>query len=146
MVMRKKIPIGVSDFKKMIDGNYAYVDKSLFIQELIEKGTEVSLIPRLRRFGKTLNLSMVRYFFEKTHEDTSYLFTSLNIWKTEKYRSMQGQFPVIFLSLKDIKYSTWEEAFEALRVCIAAEFERHRYLLEGETLAHEEKKDFRSFL
>ena len=71
--MAKKLPIGISDFKKVIEDGYAYVDKSLLIEELIEKGTEVALIPRLRRFGKTLNLSMLRYFFEKGSEDTSYL-------------------------------------------------------------------------
>src|SRR5271167_4739520 len=88
---KKLLPIGLSDFKKLIDGDYVYVDKTLLIQELIEKGTEVALIPRLRRFGKTLNLSMLRYFFEKTEEDTSYLFKNLNIWKNETYRAMQGQ-------------------------------------------------------
>ncbi len=64
--MNKKLPIGISDFKEVIEGDYAYVDKTLFIQEILEKGTKVALIPRLRRFGKTLNLSMLRYFFEFT--------------------------------------------------------------------------------
>jgi hypothetical protein len=71
---QRLIPVGVSDFKKIIDKDYAYVDKTLFIQELVEKGIEVALIPRPRRFGKTLNLSMLRYFFEKSEQDTSYLF------------------------------------------------------------------------
>jgi len=101
--MHKTLPIGISDFKQIIDGGYAYVDKTLLIQEFIEKGGAVALIPRLRRFGKTLNLSMLRYFFEKGGEDTSYLFKDLNIWNSEKYRALQGQFPVIFISLKDVK-------------------------------------------
>src|SRR3990167_1648004 len=101
--MNKPLPIGISDFKELLDGGYAYVDKTLLIQEIIEKGTKVALIPRLRRFGKTLNLSMLRYFFEKTDEDTSYLFKGLKIWQHEKCRSLQGQFPVIFISLKDVK-------------------------------------------
>lgn len=76
---KKPLPIGISDFKKLRDEGYAYVDKTLFIQEIVEKGTEVALIPRPRRFGKTLNLSMLRYFFERSTEDTSYLFKDLNI-------------------------------------------------------------------
>jgi hypothetical protein len=146
MTMRK-LPIGVSDFKTVIKENYAYIDKTLFIQELVELGVQrVALIPRMRRFGKTLNLSMLRYFFEKIEEDTSHLFRSLNIWKDEKYRALQGNFPVIFLSWKEIKYSTWDETFDALRRCIAKEFERHRYLLEAVTLSQEEKETYRSFL
>ena len=127
---KKPLPIGISDFKKLIDGGYAYVDKSLLIEEIVEKGTHVALIPRPRRFGKTLNLSMLRYFFEKGEEDTSYLFKGLNIWKNEKYRAMQGRFPVISLSLKDVKHSSWEETFKVLRRLIAKEFERHSYILE----------------
>lgn len=142
--MKKPLPIGISDFKKLIEGGYAYVDKTLLIQEIIEKGTDVSLIPRLRRFGKTLNLSMLRYFFEKGKKNTSHLFKGLNIWKDKKYRAMQGKFPVIFLSLKDIKYSSWEETLEALRQLIAKEFERHKYLLKGKTLSPEEKKKYLS--
>ena len=78
--------------KKLLKSGYAYVDKTLLIEELIEKGTKVALIPRLRRFGKTLNLSMLRYFFEKGKEDTSYLFKDLKIWKNEKYRACKGNF------------------------------------------------------
>lgn len=140
--MRKKLPIGISDFKELIDNKRYYVDKSLLIQEVIEKGTKVALIPRLRRFGKTLNLSMLQYFFEKSEEDRSYLFKGLKIWEKEKYRAVQGKFPVVFLTLKDIKYSTWDEAFDAFRGFIAKEFQRHRYLMEGEILAPEEKEDY----
>ena len=140
--MKKPLPIGISDFKKLIDSGCAYVDKTLFIQEIVEKGTAVALIPRMRRFGKTLNLSMLRYFFEKIEEDTSYLFKDLAIWKYEKYRAMQGQFPVIFLSFKDIKYSSWQETFKALQGLIAKEFQRHRYLLEDEILVPEEKAKY----
>ncbi len=127
---KKPLPIGISDFKTLIDGGYAYIDKTLFIQEVVEKGTHVALIPRPRRFGKTLNLSMLRYFFEKSAEDTSYLFKELNIWKNEKYRAMQGQFPVVFITLKDVKHVSWEETFEALRNVISNEFKRNRYILD----------------
>ena len=140
--MKKKLPIGISDFKELIDGAYAYVDKTLLIQEVIEKGTKVALIPRMRRFGKTLNLSMLRYFFEKGEEDASYLFKNLNIWKSEECRALQGQFPVIFVSLKDVKCSSWEETFDAMQELISKEFQRHRYLVEKETLFPEEKEDY----
>src|SRR5215204_2561767 len=118
----RPLPIGVSDFKTIIHEGYAYVDKTLLIEELVEKKARVALIPRLRRFGKTLNLSMLRYFFEKAEEDTSYLFKDLKIWQNEKYREMQGQFPVIFITLKDIKHSSWQNAFKALKGLVAREF------------------------
>lgn len=140
--MRKPLPIGVSDFKEIIEDGYAYIDKTLLIEELIEKKAKVTLIPRLRRFGKTLNLSMLRYFFEKAKQDTSHLFKGLKIWKNEKLRALQGQFPVIFISLKDVKHASWEETFDSLKGLIAAEFERHSYLLEGETLTIREKEDY----
>ncbi len=144
--MRKKLPIGISDFKELIDAGCTYIDKTLLIQEVIEKGTKVALIPRMRRFGKTLNLSMLQYFFEKRAEDASYLFAGLNIWKDEKYRKMQGQFPVIFLSFKDVKYPTWEETFKAMKELISQEFKRHRYLAEGDTLFPDEKEDYQKIL
>ncbi|MCX6990148.1 MAG: AAA family ATPase [Chlamydiae bacterium] len=137
--MKKDLPIGISDFKELIEGGYAYVDKTLFIQEIIEKGTKVALIPRPRRFGKTLNLSMLRYFFEKGKADTSHLFKGLNIWKDENCRAMQGQFPVVFISLKDVKHSSLEKTLGSLRGLIAKEYERHGYLLDGELLTLREK-------
>ena len=144
--MSKRLPIGISDFKEIIEEEYVYVDKTLFIEELINQGSKVALIPRHRRFGKTLNLSMLRYFFEKTEEDTSHLFKNLNIWKQEKYRALQGKFPVIFLSLKDIKHSSWEQTLASLLELISAEFLRHRYLLESDILAEKEKEVFNDII
>lgn len=144
--MFRQLPIGISDFKRVIEGNYSYVDKTLFIQELVERGASVALIPRMRRFGKTLNLSMLRYFFEKGEEDNSHLFRSLKIWGIERYRKLQGQFPVIFLSLKDVKCASWEETFELFKRLVAQEFERHRYLLNGTLLTPTEKLDFQAIL
>ena len=140
--MKKPLPIGISDFKEIIDDGYAYVDKTLLIEEFEEKKIKVALIPRFRRFGKTLNLSMLRYFFEKGKEDTSYLFKDLKIWKNEKYRGLQGQFPVIFITLKDIKHSSWQKTFTSLQELIGKEFERHSYLLDGTTLTSTEKEDY----
>ncbi len=96
MQKHRRLPIGISDFKELIEGDYAYVDKTLFIQELVENSSKVVLIPRMRRFGKTLNISMLRYFFEKTDSDKSRLFSSCAIWKSKQCRALQGQFPVIF--------------------------------------------------
>jgi len=140
------LPIGISDFKKLIEAGYAYVDKTLLIQEILDRGTEVALIPRPRRFGKTLNLSMLRYFFTKSSEDQSHLFKDLNIWKNHVYRDFQGRFPVLFLTFKDIKHSTWERTFEHFRMLLAEEFENHRYLLQGDTLSAEEKDSYRTIL
>src|SRR3990167_10573301 len=89
---KQLLPIGISDFKTIIEGGYAYADKTLFVQELLEKGTSVALIPRPRRFGKTLNLSMLRYFFEKSEEETGRLFQDLAIWKKQKFREKQGTY------------------------------------------------------
>src|SRR5262249_9493805 len=89
---------------------------------------------------KTLNLSMLRYFFEKTKKDTSHLFTSLKIWKLKKYREFQGQFPVIFLSLKDLKQPTWKKAIASMADLISDEFERHKYLLKA--LSPKDKERF----
>lgn len=140
--MKRRLPIGISDFKKVIEGNYAYADKTLFIQEILDKGTDVALITRFRRFGKTLNLSMLRYFFEKSEEDRRPLFHNLKIWKETTYHQFQGQFPVIFLTLKDIKHASWQETLHSFRAIIASEFERHKYLLQEDCLTETEREIF----
>lgn len=139
---RKKLPIGLSDFKNLRDEGYLYVDKSLFIQEVWEKGTQAALFARPRRFGKTLNLSMLYYFFAKSDKDTSYLFKDLLIWNLEQYRELQGKFPVVFISLKDVKYTTLERTLQAFRKLIAREYEQHAYLLQGDTLSLKERRTY----
>jgi len=124
----KKLPIGISDYKKIVEEEYSYVDKTLFIQEVIQLGAEVILIPRPRRFGKTSNLSMLRYFFEHSEKNLAYLFQHFAIWKTP-YREEQGKYPVIFLSLKRVKNRTWEQAYEGLKLIIMREFERFQFLI-----------------
>jgi predicted AAA-ATPase/PD-(D/E)XK nuclease superfamily protein len=141
--MKKQLPIGLSDFKKLRERGYAYVDKTLLVKELLESGVEVALILRPRRFGKTLNLSMLKYFFEKSNEETNKLFEGLKIWELEKYRALQGQFPVIFISFKDIKATTsWEGVFSAFKLLIADTFRQFEYLLEGSVLSSSEKEEF----
>ncbi len=129
--MTKPLPIGVSDYKVLIEDGYYYVDKTLLIKELLLVGGGVTLMPRPRRFGKTLNLSMLRYFFEKAESDTSYLFANTAIWQEPKYRALQGQSSVIFLTFKDVKENNWQAAYTKLVYVIAEEYKRHRPIVEA---------------
>ncbi len=126
-----KLPLGISDYKRIIDGDYYYIDKTLLIEELDNTSGLVLLIPRPRRFGKTLNLSMLRYFFEKSKTDTRYLFENTLIWQNQKYRTMQGSYPVIFLSFKNAKVGSWEKSYDCITIGIIEEFRRHSYALEA---------------
>ena len=139
--MKRLLPIGLSDFKELIDDNYYYVDKTLLIDELKRTSAKVVLIPRPRRFGKTLNLSMLRYFYEKSEISNRYLFKNTAIWQMEKYHAQQGTFPVIYLSFKDCKMNSWQEGYEKLKILITEEFRRHAdYLLP--TLKSYDLKDY----
>ncbi|MDQ2087437.1 AAA family ATPase [Herbivorax sp. ANBcel31] len=125
----RKIPIGVSDFKELIDEDYYYVDKTGLIRELLDSGSKITLLPRPRRFGKTLNMSMLKYFLEKSEEDTSYLFEDLYIYNCgEKYKEEQGKYPVIYFTFKDIKELDWESTYGKLQSIIIKEFERVEYV------------------
>lgn len=121
----KLLPIGISDFKSLREGNYYYVDKTLFIEELLTSAGQTILIPRPRRFGKTLNLSMLKYFFEKTPESNAHLFASTAIWEKEEYRKLQGQYPVIFLTFKDVKMDSWSLTYKKIISLISSEFDSH---------------------
>ncbi|MBA2307149.1 AAA family ATPase [Candidatus Dependentiae bacterium] len=106
-----KLPLGISDYKKIVEGNYYYIDKTLLIEELDQTSGLVLFIPRPRRFGKTLNLSMLRYFFEKNKTSTQYLFENTLIWKKPHYQTMQGSYPVVFLSFKNTKVGSWKKSY-----------------------------------
>jgi len=122
------LPIGVSDFR-LAQAEYYYVDKTMLIKDFIDKRPMVTLFTRPRRFGKTLNMDMLRTFFEKTEQDTSVYFQDKKIWACgQKYRSYQGKYPVIFLTFKDVKFNTWEETFSAVRDIFAKETQRHEEL------------------
>ena len=126
------LPIGVDNFEKLRDRGYYYVDKTLFIKDLIDMHGEVNLFTRPRRFGKTLNMSMLRYFYEISDEDRSRLFAGTKIMDAgEKYIEEMGQYPVISLSLKSMKQASYKSAFYCLKEDIAREFNRHRNLSEG---------------
>ncbi len=140
----KPIPIGVADFKEIIDKDYYYVDKTLFIKDIIDNRSKVMLYTRPRRFGKTLNMSMLQYYFEKTDEDNSYLFKGLNISKQgEKYKGYQGQFLVISLSLKSMKQGSFSDAFKIFKRMISKEFSRHSYVLNSDKLSEVDIKVFK---
>ena len=131
----KSIPIGMEDFKEVIDKNCYLVDKTLLIKDILDGGAKVTLFTRPRRFGKTLNMSMLRRFFEKTEEDHSYLFNGLAITKTgDKYQSHMGQYPVISISLKSMKQSDYQEAFSEFKNMISKEIWRHKELLVADKL------------
>lgn len=143
----KKVALGIDDFKMIIDGNYAFVDKTLFINEFFQAGAYVTLAPRPRRFGKTMNLSMLRYFCEKiegAERPNAYLFEGLKVSQHSETMAHQGQYPVIFLTFKDIKVPTWELCYEKLCRAITAEFDRHKYILSS--LNEYQRKDFTAVL
>lgn len=124
----RPLPIGVSDFR-LAQAEYYYVDKTMLIKDFIDERPMVTLFTRPRRFGKTLNMDMLRTFFEKTEQDTSVYFQDKKIWACgQKYRSYQGKYPVIFLTFKDVKFNTWEETFSAVRDIFAKETQRHEEL------------------
>jgi hypothetical protein len=142
---KKKFPLGRSSFKKVMEGNFYFADKSMLIHDVIENENEVLLFPRPRRFGKTLNLSMLRYFFEKTKPEHTHLFEGLAIQHQETW-AHQGTYPVIYLTLKDVKGKKWENCFNLMKLIISDEYTRHHYLIEANILKTNEKKFFESIM
>lgn len=137
------LPVGISDYR-VASTEYYYVDKTLMIKEFLDERPQVSLFTRPRRFGKTLNMDMLRIFFEKTDEDTSVYFRDKAIWKQgAKYQAYQGQYPVVFLSFKDIKCETWQETIQKLAEIIGSEFARHAELRTTEACNDVDKAYFR---
>ena len=136
----KKIPIGVEDFKKIIEENYYYVDKTKFIEDILNDGAQVKLFTRPRRFGKTLNMFMLKYFFDvRNGEKNRELFNNLYIENSPIF-SEQGKYPVIFVSMKGVKGTSWEEMEKSLRKNLSNLYEEHKYLREN--LDERNKKRF----
>lgn len=139
---KKPLPIGISDFRQATT-DYYYVDKTLLIRDFLDNKPMVSLFTRPRRFGKTLNMDMLRVFFEKSGEDTSRYFRDKLIWKCgEAYTGYQGKYPVIFLTFKDVKYSSWDKTLDKLCMLISQEFQRHIELKNSSNLNTYEKELF----
>ena len=142
----KSLPIGISDYVRA-QSEYYYVDKTLLIKEFLDQKPLVSLFTRPRRFGKTLNMDMLRVFFEITDEDTSKYFADKAIWKCgEEYRSHQGKYPVIFLTFKDVKFDIWESTIDKIRGLLQEEYGRHQELLSSDKLSQYEKEYFAKIL
>ncbi len=125
---RVRFPIGLSDFRNLRRDGFAYVDKSPLIDAVLDEDAQVLLVPRPRRFGKTLNLSMLRYFLEKSPEDRAPLFAGLAIASSEIARPHFQRYPVVFLTFKDVKPSSWEDCFAQMGDVLAGAYREHRYL------------------
>lgn len=141
--MARTVAIGIQSFEKIRQGNYFYIDKTLFIKEWWESGDDVTLIARPRRFGKTLNMSMLEEFFSITYEGRGDLFEGLSIWEEEKYRSLQGTYPVISLSFANIKEPDYETTNYRIRQILMKQYEKYSFLLESEKLSDAEKSYFK---
>ena len=140
--MARTVSIGAQDFETLRQENYFYVDKTKFIQEWWESGDTVTLITRPRRFGKTLNMSMVEKFFSINYTERADLFYDLNIWQDENYHKLQGTYPVLFLSFADIKETTFNESRKKICKIIQMVYNKYDFLLEGCLLNANEKNDF----
>lgn len=135
------LPVGVSDYR-LASTEYYYIDKTMMLKDFIDERPMVTLFTRPRRFGKTLNMDMLRTFFEKTNEDTSKYFKDKKIWEQgEYYRSFQGKYPVIFITLKDVKHNSWENTFANIGSIISSEYCRHSDLSKSPKL-DKKQKDF----
>lgn len=147
--MKKPLPVGVDNFEKIIKDNYYYIDKTMLIKELLDLKGEVNLFTRPGRFGKTLNLSMLRYFFEDTgdvkiNEQNKELFLNLKIMEEgEEYVAHMGSYPIINLTLKSAKQPVFESAYSKMKKVIAEEFQRHQYILNSGKINVEDKDLFR---
>ena len=117
----KKLPIGLSDFKELIQEKYYYIDKTNLISEVIDNSAKIILLPRPRRFGKTLNLSMTKYFFD-VEEDNKTLFKGLNISKNQEAMTHCGKYPIIYITFKDVKESSFERSIEKIDSLIRTQF------------------------
>ena len=146
-VKHKPLPIGVEDFKRLVDNGYYFVDKTLMIKELLENKETVNLFTRPRRFGKTLNMSMLQRFFEATEKSNAYLFDGLKIAAYPEYMAYQGQYPVISISLKSMKQKNFTLAFETYKYLIKSEYSRHKdFIFSKNVLDEEEKARYLSFI
>lgn len=151
--MKKPIAIGIEDYKEMIDKGYYYIDKTLFLRELLDKGGKVNLFTRPRRFGKTLALSMVKTFFEidlessVVRQDHKHYFQGMKILQEgEKYTQHIGKYPVVSISLKSAKQPEFKMAYISLQDEIVREYERHSYVLEGDILLASNQDKYRSIM
>ena len=138
--MECNISIGKQNFADIRENNYFYIDKTAFIKEWWSSGDDVTLITRPRRFGKTLNMSMLNCFFSNQYANRGDLFDGLSVWKDVKYRSLQGTYPVIFLSFADVKSVDFGEAKSTIAAIINDVYKQYRYLLSSDVVTEGEKR------
>lgn len=142
---KKKVSVGIDDFKELIINNIYYVDKSNMICDLIDNFNKATLITRPRRFGKSLNMSMLKYFFEKTTEDNSYLFNGLKVSQNDKYMQQQGKYPVICINLSKLKAFTFEENIRIFAKMMAKVFEYHQNRIDFTLLTKRERNQWKDY-
>ena len=142
--MPKVIGIGKQRYDRIIENNLFYIDKTMFIKEWWENQDDVTLITRPRRFGKTLNMDMLKCFFSNEYKDRGDLFEGLDIWKEEKYRKIQGTYPVIFLSFAKIKQNTYKDAIAGIKRIICDEIQKYIFLKDWDGLADAEKNNLKN--
>ncbi len=142
--MGQVISIGKQDFVSLRENHYFYIDKTDFIRQWWENADDITLITRPRRFGKTLNMSMLCSFFSKQYAGRGELFEGLSIWKKEKYRMLQGTYPVIFVSFADVKQNKYEDAVQKIKNIIADVYRQHRYLQQQNCFSESEKQNILS--
>ena len=131
MKKKKKLPIGISNFKDIIEKNYYYFDKTRFIEDILEDGAQVKLFTRPRRFGKTLNMSMLKYFFDvRNKEENRKLFENLEVSKSE-YFGEQGKYPVISISFRNYDKENWETGFRTIKTTIANMYAENKFLMDS---------------
>ena len=141
--MAREIAIGIQDFSNLIENSYFYIDKTAFISEWWNSGDAVTLITRPRRFGKTLNMSMLECFFSNKFGSRSDLFEGLDIWKDEKFRKLQGKYPVIFLSFAGVKQSTYEKTRSLMNELITKLFIQYEFILKDERFTEKDRDFYR---
>ena len=140
--MARVVSIGAQNFEFLIKNNYFYVDKTAFIKEWWESGDSVTLISRPRRFGKTLNMSMLERFFSVKYAEQGEVFQNLSIWKEEKYRELQGTYPVLFLSFASVKADNFVEAKEQIFQVITDLYSEYEYLRDSDTMGERDREFF----
>ena len=147
MENKKILEVGYSDFKKIVANNNYFVDKTMLIYDFFTKGTDISLMTRPKRFGKTLNLSMIEHFFDIQKPDNAKLFSEFKISEKKDFCDKhQNKYPVINISLKDIKASNWEACYDKFKIEIADLYNKHKYLLKSDKLGEQEKERFNNIL
>ena len=140
MEKKLKLPIGIENFSELRKRNYYYVDKTELIEQVLEDGSQVILFTRPRRFGKSLNMSMLNCFFSSKYAGRSDLFKGLSIWDDSSYRDIQGTYPVIYLSFADVKQTSYAEAVSKIKSIILEMYSQYERMIDKDTLTDSQRQ------